>query len=366
LTLTDVNVKYITVYLTIAGHITGHASRSLRDPHDTRSSMRTVTLHTEIWAAARPFRIAGREKTAFTAVVCTIEEDGLVGRGQASGVAYQGETAESISAQLELVREALQSGASRHDLLTLLPAGGARCAADAALWDLESQIRNQSAWTIAGTKPEPVETAYTVGIEDTPELMAERAAAVPELRLLKIKLDRQQPAERLLAIRAVRPDARILVDANQSWTMELLRRVMPVLQQTGVLLVEQPLPRGADEELEQFESPIPFCADESCLDLPELDVVARRYQLINIKLDKCGGLTRGLELATAVRARGLGLMVGCMGHNSLSMAPAHVLAQFCDFADLDGPLLLRNDMVGGLIYRNGLVSLPKKRFWGEP
>jgi L-alanine-DL-glutamate epimerase-like enolase superfamily enzyme len=328
--------------------------------------MRRVSLHIESWQAAVPFRIAGRVKHEFMAVVCSVADSDYIGRGQGSGVSYQGETVESIIAQLEGIRPQLAAGATRADLLRLLPPGGARCAADAALWDLESQLEQRSVWELAGTRPEPVETAYTIGIEETPALMALKAAARPELRLLKIKLDQCEPEARLRAIRDARPDARLLVDANQSWSLETLQQLMPTLVESGVLLVEQPLPRGQDAALEQIRAPIPLCADESCLDLAELEDTARRYQLINIKLDKCGGLTRGLELASAAKARGLGLMVGCMGHNSLSMAPGHVLAQFCDYVDLDGPLLLKNDIIGGLNYDGGMISLPAQRFWGLP
>jgi L-alanine-DL-glutamate epimerase-like enolase superfamily enzyme len=328
--------------------------------------MRTVTFHIESWQAATPFRIAGREKHEFRATVCTLAENGFIGRGQAVGVAYQGETAESINAQLEGIRDQLVAGATRADLLQLLPPGGARCAADAALWDLESQSRQCSVWGLAGTRPAPVTTAYTIGLEDTPAKMAAKAAARPELQLLKVKLDQHQPAERLRAIRSARPDAQLLVDANQAWDIDTLERLLPVLEEVRVLFVEQPLPRNEDDQLEGLELPIPLCADESCLHLGELERAARRYQLINIKLDKCGGLTHGLELARAAKALGLGLMVGCMGHNSLSMAPGHVLAQFCDFADLDGPLLLKNDIIGGLEYQGAMITLPPRRFWGTP
>ena len=194
--------------------------------------------------------------------------------------------------------------------------------------------------------------------------MAAKASAAADLSLFKVKLNNDRPVERIAAIRKARPDSRLVVDANQGWNMNELRVFGPALHDLGVLMIEQPLPRGEDQELEGYESIVPLCADESCLHLGELDDVVPRYQMLNIKLDKCGGLTHGLQLAVAARNRGLALMVGCMGGTSLSMAPSHVLAQLCDFVDIDGPLLITKDREGGLIYERGLVSLPAQRFWG--
>jgi L-alanine-DL-glutamate epimerase-like enolase superfamily enzyme len=300
----------------------------------------------------------------FLGIVCEIEQDGVIGRGEALGVDYMGETQESMAAQIQGILGALERGADRQTLLELLPPGGARFAVDSALWDLEAQLSGVSAWKTAGLESDPVETVFTIGLEDTPEEMAAKASAATDLTLFKVKLNNDRPVERIAAIRAARPDSRLVVDANQGWNFEELKSFGPALHELGVLMIEQPLPRGQDQELEGYESAAPLCSDESCQHLGELDEAAARYQMINIKLDKCGGLTHGLELAKTAASRDLGLMVGCMGGTSLSMAPSHVLAQLCDFVDIDGPLLIKKDRDGGLVYDRGMVTLPSRHFWG--
>jgi L-alanine-DL-glutamate epimerase-like enolase superfamily enzyme len=325
---------------------------------------RRVSSHLENWKSLIPFRISRHTWDDFPCVVCEIEQDGIIGRGEALGVYYLGETEKTMLGQLDSIATELGNGANRHDLLKLLPAGGARCAADAALWDLEAQLSGVSAWAAAGVRADPVETVFTIGLEAEPEDMAARAAAASDLTLFKIKLNADRPVERIAAIREARPDARLVVDVNEGWEFEQLIEVAPLLADLGVSMIEQPLPRGSDEVLEGYASPLPLCADESCQHIGELGQAARRYQMINIKLDKCGGLTHGLDLAKAARDKNLGLMVGCMGGTSLCMAPMHVLAQLADFVDIDGPLLLKNDRLGGLVYERGKVTLPKRRFWG--
>ncbi len=325
---------------------------------------REVSIQLESWPSIIPFRISNNVWDDFPCVVCEIRQDGMTGRGEGLGVYYHDETPESMAAQLQQISAALSAGADREQLLELLPPGGARFAADSALWDLEAQLSGRSAWATAGVAPNPVETVFTIGLEDTPEQMAAKASAAADLSLFKVKLNNDRPVERIAAIRKARPYSRLVVDANQGWSMDELRVFGPALHDLGVLMIEQPLPRGEDQELEDYESIVPLCADESCLYLGELDDVVPRYQMLNIKLDKCGGLTHGLQLAVAARNRGLALMVGCMGGTSLSMAPSHVLAQLCDFVDIDGPLLITKDREGGLIYERGLVSLPAQRFWG--
>jgi L-alanine-DL-glutamate epimerase-like enolase superfamily enzyme len=327
---------------------------------------RKVSIHTESWLAISPFRISNNVWDDFPCVVCEIEQDGAIGRGEALGVYYLDETLESITAQLEQVSAELADGADRQRLLELLPPGGARMAADAALWDLEAQLTGRSAWSIAGVDAGPIETVFTIGLEDTPEQMAAKATAAADISLFKVKLGADRPVERIAAIREARPDARLVVDVNQGWNFDELKRYAPELLALAVSMIEQPLPRGGDAELEGYEAPLPLCSDESCLHLGELDDAVRRYQMINIKLDKTGGLTHGLELAHAARERGLDLMVGCMGGTSLAMAPHHVIAQLCDFVDIDGPLLIRTDRLGGLHYHKGIVTLPEKPFWGQP
>jgi L-alanine-DL-glutamate epimerase-like enolase superfamily enzyme len=324
---------------------------------------RVLSFHVEQWATAQPFRIAGRTFGTFDCVVAELAEDGNVGRGEALGVFYIDDQLPAVVAQLESVRTEIQRGINREDLQSLLKPGGARHCLDMALWDLESRRLGKSAWTLAGVAAAPVETVYTIGLEREPEAMAEKAAKAPH-PLLKVKLDSDRPVERIEAIRKRCPDARLTVDANQGWSFEQLQEVAEPMRKLGVIFIEQPLPRGEDEVLEDYKVSLPLCADESCQHLGELDVASRRYQMINIKLDKCGGLTEGLALAKAARANNLGLMVGCMGGTSLSMAPAHVLAQLCDFVDLDSPLLLKNDRMGGLVYRAG-QAVPGPDFcWG--
>lgn len=325
---------------------------------------RQVSAHLENWMALIPFRIARQTSDDFPCVVCEIGQDGRIGRGEALGVYYLGETEKSMLAQLDSIAGDLAGGAGRQELLELLPPGGARCAADAALWDLEAQLSGTSAWNTAGVAPDPVETVFTIGLEAEPEEMGARAAAAADLTLFKIKLNNDRPVERVAAIRDARPDSRLVVDVNEAWNFERLKEVAPELAALDVKMIEQPLPRGKDSELEDYASPLPLCADESCQDTTDLDDLVPRYQMINIKLDKTGGLTHGLELAQAARTKGLGLMVGCMGGTSLCMAPIHVLAQLADFVDIDGPLLLKHDRLGGFDYDRGMVSLPDKRFWG--
>jgi len=326
---------------------------------------RRISVREESWPSIVPFRISNNVWYDFPCIVLEIEQDGVIGRGEALGVDLNDETTESMAAQLADIASALGGELKREELLDLLPPGGARFAADSALWDLESQLSGDNAWHLAGVSSDPVETVFTIGLEDTPEEMAAKALAAGELDLFKVKLGNDLPVERIAAIRDARPDARLVVDVNQGWTFDELKEYAPVMHELGVLMIEQPLPRGKDEALEGFESEAPLCADESCQHLGELDAVTSRYQMINIKLDKCGGLTHGLELARAARAKGLDLMVGCMGGTSLSMAPSHVIAQLCDFVDIDGPLLITKDRDGGLIYDHGVVSLPRQPFWGN-
>lgn len=325
---------------------------------------RRVANHLENWLALIPFRISRHTWDDFPCVVCEIEQDGLVGRGESLGVYYLGETERTMLEQLDAVAPELARGAGRDELLELLPPGGARAAADAALWDLEAQLSGVSAWESAGVKPDPVETVFTIGLEAEPEEMGARAAAAATLSLFKVKLNDDRPVERIAAIREARPDARLVVDVNEGWDFDQLVEVAPAIAEYGVSMIEQPLKRGQDEALEGYEAPLPLCADESCQHIGELDIAASRYDMINIKLDKCGGLTHGLELAAGARERDLGLMIGCMGGTSLGMAPLHVISQLADFVDIDGPLLLKNDRPGGFIYEQGMVSLPDKPFWG--
>lgn len=325
----------------------------------------SLSVHTERWAYQRIFRITGHTFDAANVLVVSISDGLHVGHGACSlGIYYLGETLESMEAQVMSVKVAIEAGLSREALLELLPRGGARNAIDCALWDLEAKSSGESIWTLTGIQQAPVQTVYTIGIESTPALMAEHAREVDDRPLLKIKLDGEQPVERVAAIRQARPDATLLIDANQAWTLEQLTEVAPKLADLNVDMIEQPLPRGADEELEGYQSPILLCADESCLDRSELGDMLNRYHMINVKLDKTGGLTEALLLAEAVEGEGLSLMVGNMGGTSLCMAPGMVVAQKCRYVDLDGPLLLKGDQLPGLAFEGADVGPLKPVVWG--
>lgn len=323
-----------------------------------------MSVHSERRQAIRTFRITGRVVDAFDSAVIELEDGGVIGRGEALGVPYFGETAETLLTQLESLSEQVVQGIDREELEKAHPAGGARNAIDCALWDLEAKRSGRTIWELTGVTPRELETVFTIGIESTPAEMAARSAAVPEHKLLKVKLDGEDPIGRLSAIRASRPEARLVVDANQGWSFAQLVEVAPAMAQLGVLLIEQPLPRGADAVLETYESPVPLCADESCQHLGELELAAERYDFINIKLDKAGGLTHALRLVRAARARDLGIVVGCMGGSSLAVAPAFVIGCLADVVDIDGPLLLKSDRLPGLAYLGGRVAPFGTEVWG--
>ena len=322
------------------------------------------SIHITDWQLTEPFRISGKEWVTSSCLIVLLGEDGFVGRGEAQGVFYLDETAESIFEQAHAVAAEIRKGISRQELQDLLPAGGARNAIDCAMWDLECKKTGKTIWQLTGIDPKPVTTVYTIGLEDSPEAMAAKAAAAANAPILKIKLSDHMPYEKLAAIRAARPDAELVVDANQGWSFELMKEVLPKLVDLNLAMLEQPLPRGGDDMLEGFKSPITLAADESCLHTGELETAARRYSMINIKLDKTGGLTEGLRLAYAAKEKGCKLMVGNMLGTSLSMAPSFVVAQLCDFVDIDGPLLLKYDYPYALKYNKGVVKGFDPELWG--
>ncbi len=322
------------------------------------------SIHIADWEVTEPFRISGKEWLTSACLVVQLGEDGFVGRGEAQGVFYLDETAESIFAQAHAVAAEIRKGISRQELQDLLPPGGARNAIDCAMWDLECKKSGKTIWQLTGIDPKPVTTVYTIGLEDSPEAMAAKAAAATDAPILKIKLSGHLPYEKLAAIRAARPDVQLVVDANQGWSFELMKEVLPKCVDLNLAMLEQPLARGGDDMLEGFESPIMLAADESCLHTGELETAARRYSMINIKLDKTGGLTEGLRLAKAAKEKGCKLMVGNMMGTSLSMAPSFVVAQLCDFVDIDGPLLLKYDYPHALKYNKGVVKGFDPRLWG--
>ena len=323
-----------------------------------------LSLHVSKWELIEPFRITGNEWRESSCLVVQLSDSGFVGRGEAQGVYYLDESAESILEQAHVVADRIREGISRHELQNLLPAGGARNAIDCAMWDLECKKAGKTIWELTGIDPKPVTTVFTIGLEDTPEAMAAKAAAATDAPILKIKLSDHMPYEKLAAIRAARPDAELVVDANQGWSFELLKEMAPKCVGLNLAMLEQPLARGGDEMLEGFRSPITLAADESCLHTGELETAARRYSMINIKLDKTGGLTEGLRLAKEAKAKGCKLMIGNMIGTSLGMAPAFVVAQLCDFVDIDGPLMLKYDQPNALKYKRGVVKSFDSTLWG--
>jgi L-alanine-DL-glutamate epimerase-like enolase superfamily enzyme len=316
------------------------------------------------WPFVSPFRIAYRTQTDAETVLVELTELNLTGRGEAMGVFYHGETPEVMLAQLEAVRNELISGISREELQKLLPAGGARNAIDCALWDLEAKRKRRRVWDIAGITPvKPLITAFTLSI-DTPEAMSRAAAAVPQYSLLKLKLAGHEDIARVQAVRKARADADIIVDANQSWNEAQLREFAPQFAELGVKLIEQPLPAGSDDALANFRSPVPLCADESCQSTESLASLEGKYEYVNIKLDKSGGLTEGLRLAREAQRRNLKLMVGCMAGSSIAMAPAFIIGQLCSVVDLDGPLLSTSDVPNGIRYDGSWMYPPDDSLWG--
>jgi L-Ala-D/L-Glu epimerase / N-acetyl-D-glutamate racemase len=323
---------------------------------------REIRAITEPWEFKAPFTITSRTFTRVDLLCVSITERGSTGRGEAAGVYYLNETGPSMLADVASVRGAIEAGADRQQLRALLSPGGARNAIDCALWDLEAKLRGTTIWALTGIEPGLTRSTMTISL-GTPGEMAARANALASDRI-KVKLDSHLPFERLAAVRAARPDAEILVDVNQGWTFEQLADLAPQFAELGVALIEQPLPRGADKALERYTSPVPLCADESCLGVSELEQAAQRYQVINIKLDKTGGLTEALELARRASAQGIELMVGSMMGTSLAMAPGFVVAQLCRYVDLDAPVFMKGDRDPAMAYSRGVVSAPRPELWG--
>jgi len=322
------------------------------------------SAHIEVWPLISPFRISGKEWLTADALVVELSGDGAIGRGEAQGVYYLDETPETMLQQVEGISDRLRAGITREALLELLPSGGARNAVDCALWDWEAKQSGRTIWELLGMEPKPVTTVFTIGLEATPEAMAEKALKAADCPVLKVKLSSDRPVERLKAVRAARPDAEIVVDANQAWTPAMLQEVIEGVKDLSVAMIEQPLPRGNDRFPDDFSSPIPIAADESCLDTREFETLSRHYDIVNIKLDKSGGLTEALRLAEAAKAAGMELMTGNMVGTSLAMAPAFVIAQMSRFVDLDGPLLLKYDRPNGLRFDKGRVQVFGPELWG--
>lgn len=328
--------------------------------------LRTLQARREHWPLAAPFRISRGVKTAADVVAVEIGHEGEIGHGEAVPYARYGETLDSVLAQIESVADGVRGGMTRGDLLAALPPGAARNALDCALWDLEAKLCGRSvAELLHEPEPQPMTIALTVSL-DEPEAMGAAAAAMTGAPVIKVKVDAIAPEACLRAVRTAAPDAQLIVDPNEGWSFELLRDIQPVLQELNVALIEQPLPADEDHQLAGFSPAIPICADESCHVAADLDELAGRYQVVNIKLDKTGGLTEALGLLAAARERGFGVMVGCMVSSSRSIAPALLLAAHADFIDLDGPLWLKADHPGGVTLKDGMLYPPAQGFWGTP
>jgi L-alanine-DL-glutamate epimerase-like enolase superfamily enzyme len=321
----------------------------------------------ERWPIAGRFTISRGTKTEAVVVVARVTRGGVTGVGECVPYARYGETVASVVAALEAQRDAVANGLDRAALLTVMPAGAARNALDAALWSVEARRTRRPVWMLAGVQePQPVVTAYTLSLGE-PASMAAAAARAAQRPLLKVKLG--APAggegddERIAAVRAAAPAATLIVDANEGWRVQTLERRLGACAAAGVVLIEQPLPAQEDAALEALTSPVPLCADESFHGLETLDAVGRRYACVNVKLDKTGGLTAALAVADAVQARGLCMMVGCMLATSLAMAPAFLLAARARFVDLDGPLLLARDRTPGFRYEGSTMMPAPPGLW---
>ncbi len=325
---------------------------------------RSLHAQHDRFALTHPFRIARGVKTVADVVTVTLRQGEWVGRGEGVPYPRYGESVEAALAAVEKARPAVEAGAGREALQSLLPPGAARNAVDCALWDLEARLSGVDVASRLGVASGRLVSAITLGI-DTPDAMAEAAARHSGAPLLKVKVDADDPGARIRAVRAAAPGAALIVDPHESWDQRLLEDMQPVLLEAGVDLIEQPVAAEADSWLAGFVPAVPVCADEAVHVAADLDRIALRYQAVNVKLDKTGGLTAALELAQSARARGLILMTGCMVSSSLSIAPAFHVAALSDFVDLDGPLWLREDRPGGVADRNGLLSAPAPGFWGN-
>ena len=326
--------------------------------------MRTLTARIERWPIAGAFTISRGSKTE--AVVATVEiaADGFTGRGEGTPYLRNGETPDSVMAEIEAARAFVEGGGHRDGLQAAMKPGAARNAVDCALWDLKAKRDGVRAYELAGlTRLAPLKTAYTLSFA-APEAMAQQAAANARRPLLKLKIGGPGDLDRVEAVRAAAPKCRLIVDANEGLTFDDLKRLAPDFARLGVMLIEQPLKAAEDAALEGYDGPVPLCADESLHTRAELPLCARRYRVANIKLDKAGGLTEALALKAAAQAQGMDIMVGCMVATSLAMAPALILAQGAAFVDLDGPLLLAEDRKPGLTYLGSMIEPPPPELWG--
>ena len=325
---------------------------------------RALSVSVERWPIRGGFTISRGSKQEAVVVVATISDGAHQGRGECVSYARYGESVEGVVQAIEVCAPAIGQGLDRVGLQDLLSAGAARNAVDCALWDLEAKRSGRSVAELAGLAPlRAVETAFTISLA-SPEEMAARARDASRYPLLKLKLGGDGDEVRLVAVRQAVPNARLIADANEAWRTPKLERLLAAAKAAGIELIEQPLPAGDDALLEHVARIVPLCADESAHDRASLATIARRYDAVNIKLDKTGGLTEALATAAETRRLGLKIMIGCMVATSLAMAPALLLAQDADFVDLDGPLLLERDRVPGLSYSSGTIMPAPAALWG--
>lgn len=323
-----------------------------------------LTVRSESWPIRGVFRISRGARTEARVVVVEITDGAHRGRGECVPYPRYGETVEGVVATIDQASAAIADGADRIALQGLLPAGAARNAIDNALWDLEAKQAGRRAWELANLpEPEPMTTAFTISL-DEPEAMGAAARAEGHRPLLKLKLTGERDAERIAAVRAAAPDTRLIADANEAWTPAVFADLVPQLAQLGVTMIEQPFPAAEDEVLRDLERAVPIAADESCHTRHDLDRLAGLYDVVNVKLDKTGGLTEAIALAAAARERGLGLMVGCMIGTSLGIAPAMLLGHAADYLDLDAPMLLARDRPEGVRFEGSVLYPPERALWG--
>jgi L-alanine-DL-glutamate epimerase-like enolase superfamily enzyme len=325
--------------------------------------MLTIEAEKEIWPLKEPFRISRGSRTEAQVVVVKVSDGAHTGRGECVPIARYNQSTDSVLAQIESIKA--EKGLDRYILQTLLPAGAARNALDCALWDLEAKISGKRVWELANVPSvDEVETSFTISL-DTAEKMSAAAKVSATSPILKLKLGGDSAdIARVEAVRKAAPAARLLIDANESWSPQHYGQVSPALRQLGVELIEQPFPANSDEVLETLDHLVPVCADESCHTTADLRRLKNRYEMINVKLDKTGGLTEALRLCQRARESGFKLLIGCMVCTSLAIAPTRLVASAADYVDLDGPLLLARDRDHGLLYASARIGMPSKELWG--
>jgi L-alanine-DL-glutamate epimerase-like enolase superfamily enzyme len=326
-------------------------------------SLLSINTREETWPLKQPFRISRGSRTEARLVAVTVSNGKHTGHGEGVPLARYNQSITSVLAQIESTKS--EKNLDRHSLQELLPAGAARNALDCALWDLEAKTSGKRVWELANIPIiSEVETSFTISL-DVPEKMAEAAKANAKLPILKLKLGGDHlDLARVEAVHEVASDARLLIDANESWSPQHYQKIVPALKRLGVELIEQPFPANADEILETLDHPIPVCADESCHSIADLPRLTNRYEAVNVKLDKTGGLTEALRLCQCAGKNGFKLLIGCMVCTSLGIAPARVLANATHWVDLDGPLLVARDRENGLSYQNAKIAMPRVELWG--